>query len=63
LKPVTNESINPFGGKEFFKCKIEGFGVTIIDALDTMLLMNLTEEYKESLNFIKNINFRKNVKN
>eukprot|EP01080_Neovahlkampfia_damariscottae_P004250 gene4250-7587_t len=51
LKPVTNQSINPFGG----------FGVTILDALDTMLLMNLTKEYESSLLFIKNLNFKKNV--
>lgn len=49
LKPCTNKSIDCFGG----------FGVTIIDALDTMLLMNLTEPFEKSREFVKSISFRK----
>jgi hypothetical protein len=38
-----------------------GFGVTIIDSLSTLSLMNLTAEIKHAKEFIKGINFKKDV--
>lgn len=51
LKPVSNSYINPFGG----------FGVNIIDNLDTLYLMNLTEEYNRARDHILKVNFKKNI--
>jgi hypothetical protein len=31
-----------------------GYGYTIVDTLDTMLIMNLTEEYSRSRNWVEN---------
>ncbi|KAH7930222.1 glycoside hydrolase family 47 protein [Leucogyrophana mollusca] len=47
LKPLTNESINNFNG----------WGVTAVDSLDTMLLMGLQEEYKRALPMVRQTNF------
>ena len=42
-KPVSRRGENSFGGK----------GLTIIDSLDTLWLMDLKEEYKKALDFVK----------
>ncbi|RWS10141.1 endoplasmic reticulum mannosyl-oligosaccharide 1:2-alpha-mannosidase-like protein, partial [Dinothrombium tinctorium] len=43
LKPITKEGSNWFG-----------VGLTIIDSLDTLLLMGLEKEYNEALEWVKN---------
>ncbi|KAF9218511.1 glycoside hydrolase family 47 protein [Gyrodon lividus] len=47
LRPVSNTSINNFNG----------WGVTVVDSLDTMLLMGLEEEYRRAVPLIKSTNF------
>ncbi|KAH7922317.1 glycoside hydrolase family 47 protein [Leucogyrophana mollusca] len=47
LRPLTNESIDNFNG----------WGVTAVDSLDTMLLMGLQEEYKRALPMVQQSNF------
>ncbi|KAJ3516944.1 hypothetical protein NLJ89_g817 [Agrocybe chaxingu] len=51
LRPVTNRSINNFNG----------WGVTVFDSLDTMLLMGLKDEYERGLEIVKNANFSKSA--
>ncbi|CAG8706410.1 11093_t:CDS:2 [Racocetra persica] len=53
LQSVTNSSKNNFNG----------WGVTIIDALDTMWIMGLKAEFNRSRDFVKNLNFTKTVDN
>ncbi|CAG8559883.1 17631_t:CDS:2, partial [Racocetra fulgida] len=53
LQPVTNSSKNNFNG----------WGVTIIDALDTMWIMGLKAEFNQSRDFVKNLNFTKTTNN
>lgn len=39
-----------------------GWGATIIDGLDTMIIMGLEDEYKQALDFIKNdLNFNTSI--
>ncbi|KAF8623208.1 hypothetical protein AX15_006446 [Amanita polypyramis BW_CC] len=47
LRPVSNSRVNNFNG----------WGVTAFDALDTMLLMGLDNEYKRALVIVKQANF------
>ncbi|KAH7907888.1 glycoside hydrolase family 47 protein [Hygrophoropsis aurantiaca] len=47
LLPVSNESIDNFNG----------WGVTAVDSLDTMLLMDLKEEYNRALPMVRQTNF------
>ncbi|KAJ1741089.1 hypothetical protein LPJ79_003786 [Coemansia sp. RSA 1821] len=49
LLPVTNSSNNKWGG----------WGVTLIDALDTLHLMELHEEFKEGVHHVANLDFTK----
>lgn len=43
IKPVSNKSIDSYGK----------FGVTIIDSIDTMLLMNLKAPYEQARHFVQ----------
>ncbi|CAG8772845.1 17349_t:CDS:2, partial [Racocetra fulgida] len=45
------------------KNNFNGWGVTIIDALDTMWIMGLKAEFNRSRDFVKNLNFTKTVDN
>lgn len=47
LRPVTNGTNDPFGG----------WGATLVDALDTLLIMNLREEYEEASKAVARIDF------
>jgi mannosyl-oligosaccharide alpha-1,2-mannosidase len=47
LKPVSNQSYDPFGG----------WGATIADALSTMLIMELPEEFEHAVEKIVQTNF------
>ncbi|ORY85751.1 glycosyl hydrolase family 47-domain-containing protein [Protomyces lactucae-debilis] len=47
IKPVTQGSHDPFGG----------WGATLVDALDTLLLMGLTSEFKEAEDAVAKIDF------
>ncbi|CCG83860.1 protein of unknown function [Taphrina deformans PYCC 5710] len=47
LKPVSNKSNDPFGG----------WGATLVDALDTMLIMDLDDEYIEASAAVSKIDF------
>ncbi|KAF9006011.1 glycoside hydrolase family 47 protein [Cyathus striatus] len=47
LLPLTNDKINNFNG----------WGLTIFDSLDTMLLMGLQEEFDRALPFVEQANF------
>eukprot|EP01129_Flabellula_baltica_P017219 TRINITY_DN947_c0_g1_i2.p1 TRINITY_DN947_c0_g1~~TRINITY_DN947_c0_g1_i2.p1 ORF type:complete len:485 (+),score=85.87 TRINITY_DN947_c0_g1_i2:35-1489(+) len=48
IKPVSNRGDNNWGG----------LGATIVDSIDTILIMNLEEDYQKARNFIQNLNFR-----
>lgn len=47
LRPVSNKGMNSYNG----------WGVTVFDSLDTMLLMELKEEYTRALEVVKAANF------
>ncbi|KAH7885871.1 glycoside hydrolase family 47 protein [Phlebopus sp. FC_14] len=47
LRPLSNNSVNNFNG----------WGVTAVDSLDTMLLMDLQDEFNRALPLIQNMNF------
>lgn len=47
IKPVTQIGVNPFAG----------WAATMVDALDTLIIMNLKDEFKEAVKFISTINF------
>ncbi|KAF7794404.1 hypothetical protein EIP86_005538 [Pleurotus ostreatoroseus] len=47
LKPLTNRSIDNFNG----------WGVTVFDSLDTMLLMDLKEEFTRAMAIVRNSTF------
>lgn len=47
LKPVSNASKDPFGG----------WGATLVDALDTMIIMDLEEQYREASEAVAKIDF------
>lgn len=47
LKPVSLQAFDPFAG----------WAATLVDALDTLLIMDLKEEFKEAVNVVKNIDF------
>lgn len=47
LRPVTNVSKDPFGG----------WGATLVDALDTLLIMELFDEYDEASKSVAQIDF------
>ncbi|BFZ59001.1 hypothetical protein PYCC9005_006069 [Savitreella phatthalungensis] len=47
IKPVSNGTKDPFGG----------WGATLVDALDTLIIMNLMDEYEEALAAVKGIDF------
>ncbi|KAJ1774288.1 hypothetical protein IW137_000051 [Coemansia sp. RSA 1287] len=49
LQPVSNSSNNKWGG----------WGVTLIDALDTLHIMELHEEFKEGVRHVAKVNFSK----
>ncbi|EPB86576.1 hypothetical protein HMPREF1544_06650 [Mucor circinelloides 1006PhL] len=44
---------------EHFSDSRNGWGASIIDALDTMLIMGLEKDYQEALEFVKDIDFTK----
>jgi mannosyl-oligosaccharide alpha-1,2-mannosidase len=48
LKPVTNTTADTFNG----------WGATLVDALDTMWIMGLTEEFEEAVKQVGKINFK-----
>ncbi len=48
VKPVTLVNSNPF----------QGWGATIIDSLETMLIMNLTGEYESARRHVNMVDFR-----
>ena len=47
FKPVSNGSKDPFGG----------WGATLVDPLDTLLIMGLIEEYETALKAVRKIDF------
>ncbi|CAB4416745.1 unnamed protein product [Rhizophagus irregularis] len=47
LLPITNSSSNNFNG----------WGATMVDALDTMWIMDLKDEFKSATNYIANVDF------
>jgi mannosyl-oligosaccharide alpha-1,2-mannosidase len=47
LKPVSGSSRNTFNG----------WGATLVDSLDTMWMMGMTEEFEEALEHVKDIDF------
>lgn len=47
LKPVTNKPADPFGG----------WGATVADAISTMLVMELFDEFEDATNTISLTNF------
>jgi len=49
LRPVTNRTNYSWGG----------FGITLFDALDTMLIMGLDDMYKQSRDFALNVDWEK----
>eukprot|EP00466_Bigelowiella_natans_P005734 jgi/Bigna1/84491/fgenesh1_pg.142_\ len=49
VRPTTNETNDSWGG----------FGITLFDSLDTMLLMGLDDEYERALGHVRTINFNK----
>ncbi|KAF9480536.1 glycoside hydrolase family 47 protein [Pholiota conissans] len=49
LKPLTQGKVDNFNG----------WGVSAFDSLDTMLLMNLDDEYTRALDLVKKVNFKK----
>jgi mannosyl-oligosaccharide alpha-1,2-mannosidase len=49
LRPVSNKWNDDWGG----------FAVTILDSLDTLLIMELEDEFKEAKNFVASLNFEK----
>lgn len=53
LRPVTNRTNSSWGG----------FGVTIFDALDTLLLMRLDDMFERALKFVLSIDFEKMWRN
>jgi mannosyl-oligosaccharide alpha-1,2-mannosidase len=36
-----------------------GWGATIFDAMDTMLVMGLTDDYQEAVRFVETVDFSK----
>lgn len=40
---------------------LNGWGLTIVDSLDTMLLMGLDEEFERAMEFVKNIDYTQKV--
>ncbi|PVG00894.1 seven-hairpin glycosidase [Serendipita vermifera] len=48
LRPISNESVN----------NLNGWGLTTIDSIDTMILMNLTDEYEQARNHVAKVNFK-----
>lgn len=53
LKPVSNQAYDPFGG----------WGATIADALSTMQVMELYDEFDEAVDTIINTNFSMSTNN
>lgn len=47
LKPLTNKTHDPFGG----------WGATMVDALSTLLVMNLEDELKSVIDHVQRIDF------
>lgn len=47
VRPVSNEGFDPFAG----------WAATLVDALDTLLIMGLEKEFQEALQVVKNIDF------
>ncbi|THH27799.1 hypothetical protein EUX98_g6396 [Antrodiella citrinella] len=47
LKPITNRGINNFNG----------WGLTVVDSLDTMWMMDLQDEFQQALPFVANLTF------
>jgi len=50
LLPVSKQGSNTFGG----------IGLTIIDSIDTIILMGLEEPFEIAKKFVENVNFKKN---
>jgi mannosyl-oligosaccharide alpha-1,2-mannosidase len=48
LKPLSNTSADPFNG----------WGATLVDSLDTMWLMGLTDEFEAAMTYVAEINFK-----
>ncbi|KAK9449549.1 glycosyl hydrolase family 47-domain-containing protein [Limtongia smithiae] len=53
LRPVSNGFADPFGG----------WGASIVDALDTLIIMGLDEELAEATEFVATLNFSKSTFN
>lgn len=47
VKPMTNEAFNPFAG----------WAATLVDALDTLYIMGLHDEFEEAVNFVGRMDF------
>lgn len=47
VKPVSLKAFDPFAG----------WAATLVDALDTLVIMDLKEEFKEAVDLVKNIDF------
>lgn len=47
LKPLTNEAFDPF----------LGWAATIVDAMDTLQIMGLDDEFQQTVKFVENIHF------
>ncbi|RMZ91268.1 hypothetical protein DV736_g1506, partial [Chaetothyriales sp. CBS 134916] len=48
LKPITNGSADPFNG----------WGATLVDALDTMWIMGLQDEFNDAIDMVAKIDFK-----
>lgn len=53
LCPVSKQGKDWLGGNH-------GLGATIIDSLSTLMLMNMTDEWKEAANWVQELNFNQN---
>jgi len=45
----------------FHECSWNGWGVTLVDALDTLILMGLNAEYRRALQHVETIDFTADV--
>lgn len=67
LKPLSNMGLNKCVGLHYpareaivntvILCSFNGWGVTAFDALDTMLMMDLKDEYQRALNIVRKADF------
>ncbi|RMZ74873.1 hypothetical protein DV737_g5659, partial [Chaetothyriales sp. CBS 132003] len=52
LKPLSNASADPFNG----------WGATLVDALDTMWIMGLTDEFQDAVDMVAKIDFQTSLR-